>query len=237
MPPAKPKASSISSKKQRTPVGSPQTTTPTVATPHGVPRWPHITSKPTLTLVPVLDSQIYLLPTFFTSKECDSLIAHIERHIPLTQVPTIPKKGEAFRSNDRTSFTDPALALMLWDLGLGAACTTGALTGTNGSPCGLNSNIRVYRYTPGQRFEPHYDDSVRDTVTGLMSEWTLLVYLTGSGEDGLEGGETVFYTGTGRKKEKNAVVVKPERGWVLRSDVMSSMTIWRDWVSSDGLGR
>jgi hypothetical protein len=37
-------------------------------------------------------------------------------------------------------------------------------------------------------FRKHYDDSVRDSVTGAKSEWTLLVYLTGI-EDGIEGGE------------------------------------------------
>jgi hypothetical protein len=35
---------------------------------------------------------------------------------------------------------------------------------------------------------PHYDDSVRDPLTGSKSEWTLLIYLTGV-EDRVEGGE------------------------------------------------
>lgn len=52
----------------------------------------------------------------------------------------------------------------------------------------LNSNIRVYKYTQGQYFGPHYDDAVRDSETGAKSEWTLLIYLTGS-QDGIEGGE------------------------------------------------
>ncbi len=52
----------------------------------------------------------------------------------------------------------------------------------------LNSNIRLYKYTPSQHFNPHYDDSVRDTKTGVVSEWTLLIYLTGV-EDGVQGGE------------------------------------------------
>lgn len=52
----------------------------------------------------------------------------------------------------------------------------------------LNSNIRVYRYTSGQHFGPHYDDAVRDAATGAKSEWTLLIYLTGA-QDGVEGGE------------------------------------------------
>lgn len=52
----------------------------------------------------------------------------------------------------------------------------------------LNSNIRLYKYTVGQYFGPHYDDSVRDSRTGAKSEWTLLIYLTGT-EDGVKGGE------------------------------------------------
>lgn len=58
-------------------------------------------------------------------------------------------------------------------------------------PCGLNQNIRLYRYGEGQYFGPHYDDSISYTTTtgqNIWSEWTLLVYLTGS-EDGVTGGE------------------------------------------------
>lgn len=51
-----------------------------------------------------------------------------------------------------------------------------------------NSNIRMYKYTPGQHFGCHYDDAVRDPQTGARSEWTLLVYLSGV-EDGVKGGE------------------------------------------------
>lgn len=40
-------------------------------------------------------------------------------------------------------------------------------------------------------YRPHYDDSVRDPMTGAKSEWTLLIYLTGA-EDGVEGGEVSF---------------------------------------------
>lgn len=71
-------------------------------------------------------------------------------------------------------------------------------------PHSFNSNIRIYKYTPSQHFglsrsltleccqsyffRPHYDDSVKDAITGAKSEWTLLVYLTGV-EDGVEGGQ------------------------------------------------
>ena len=61
-------------------------------------------------------------------------------------------------------------------------------TSTRRPACGLNSNIRLYRYTQGQHFGQHYDDAVTDPVTGLKSEWTLLIYLSGI-EDGVIGGE------------------------------------------------
>ena len=59
------------------------------------------------------------------------------------------------------------------------------------APHSLNSNIRVYKYTAGQYFGAHYDDSVRDAATGAKSEWTLLIYLTGA-QDGVEGGEVCY---------------------------------------------
>lgn len=57
---------------------------------------------------------------------------------------------------------------------------------------GLNSNIRLYRYTQGQHFGQHYDDAVTDPLSGLRSEWTLLIYLSGI-EDGVVGGEVSRY--------------------------------------------
>lgn len=48
---------------------------------------------------------------------------------------------------------------------------------------------QIYRYEPGQAFAPHYDDTVK--VGKNHTEWTLLVYLSGSDE--VEGGETAFY--------------------------------------------
>jgi len=68
----------------------------------------------------------------------------------------------------------------------------------------LNSNIRMYKYTPNQHFGPHYDDAVVDpSGSGSRSEWTLLIYLTGV-EDGVKGGETVFYLDNKMKKQVKA---------------------------------
>ena len=56
------------------------------------------------------------------------------------------------------------------------------------------------RYSPGQHFGKHVDESVA-LGPGLLTQYTLLIYLTGScSESGvppslteLRGGETVFY--------------------------------------------
>jgi hypothetical protein len=76
---------------------------------------------------------------------------------------------------------------------------------------GLHSNIRIYRYDQGMFFGPHYDSSTRDSWTGGTSYWTLLVYLTGE-EDGVEGGQTVFYEDG---KDGKEVIVCIERGLAL----------------------
>lgn len=80
------------------------------------------------------------------------------------------------------------------------------------SPSLLSFSLISYRYLPTELFGPHYDESTRDESTGLYSEWTLLIYLTGK-EDGVEGGETVFYE---NHSTKNKAIVAPlERGMGL----------------------
>ncbi|KAG2367517.1 hypothetical protein BDR07DRAFT_1393475 [Suillus spraguei] len=69
------------------------------------------------------------------------------------------------------------------------------------SPHSCNSNIRMYKYTPSQY------------LTEARSEWTVLVYLTGI-EDGVEGGETLFYKDE-RGKPRETIVAPLTRGTVL----------------------
>ncbi|RAH87470.1 hypothetical protein BO86DRAFT_405487 [Aspergillus japonicus CBS 114.51] len=87
-----------------------------------------------------------------------------------------------------------------------------------GEPLGLNGNIRIYRYTKGQFFDKHYDDS--NTLTfntpgqparPARTTWTLLIYLTAC-----EGGETIFYPEPTRKdRNPQPVAVKPVPGMAL----------------------
>ena len=152
-------------------------------------------------------------------EECKAFIKFIES-LPLELTPP-KKRGEAERVNrefglgprlfimfmeyqgltlrlkDRISITSPEFAQTLHDVLLPHLPTFPypASTRRNNTserlPHSLNTNIRMYKYTAGQYFGPHYDDSVRDSVTGAKSEWTLLIYLSGA-EDGVQGGEVPF---------------------------------------------
>ncbi|KAF8058110.1 hypothetical protein HT031_005770 [Scenedesmus sp. PABB004] len=88
-----------------------------------------------------------------------------------------PAHGEAFRDNHRISFQDEALADALWRA-TGLAQAFAGLELDGAAAVGLNPNIRFYRYTRGQRFGRHIDDSV-ELGQGRFTGYTLLIYLSG----------------------------------------------------------
>ena len=77
--------------------------------------------------------------------------------------------------------------------------------------CGCNSNIRLYKYEPGQRFGPHVDQANR-LSDGSVTEFTVLLYLSG---DGVVGGETVFYGSHGSNPSDDTIRFKPRKGACL----------------------
>ena len=84
-----------------------------------------------------------------------------------------------------------------------------------GEVIGLNPNIRVYRYRPGQFFDKHYDVSnslsVGDPPVAARTTWTLLIYLSSC-----VGGETVFYPeGPAKGPAPEPVVVEVDAGLAL----------------------
>lgn len=179
--------------------------------------WPKLPPKPKAlgpeTIHWHLSDQVGVVHNFFTPSECQAFIRACSSQ---TFSPSPPaKRGEAHRTNERWSVEDALFADTLWSR-LHPTCS--AWLGIEGwargkHPSGLNSNIRVYKYFPGQAFGAHYDGSVVDTATGKRSEWTLLIYLTGS-EDGVKGGETVFYHDHARRADKE-LAVPLERGAAL----------------------
>ncbi|GAQ43208.1 hypothetical protein AtubIFM55763_003473 [Aspergillus tubingensis] len=229
------------------------------------PNWPPLRPlipSTSLTLDPLVPDQIYLIRNFFPSTLCKTYTSFLAS-LPLTTTPGKPKKGDAVRVNDRFQIQDEGFAEGLWSgtalkemvLNAGAddedeeeeAMTRDMKDIWGGEPIGLNGNIRIYRYSKGQFFDKHYDDSNAITFSSpgrppraARTTWTLLIYLTSC-----EGGETVFYpeaTRTNRNPEPVSVApvpgmallhrhgdrcmlhegkeVREGEKWVLRSDLV-----------------
>ncbi|KAK4556602.1 hypothetical protein LTR86_006173 [Recurvomyces mirabilis] len=202
-----------------------------------VPRWPPLTHLPTatdLTLTNVFPNQILTIPGLRTpslSKTYESFLPTL----PLVTTPGNPKKGEAVRVNDRFQIQDARFAEQLWsatalkDLVESLSIDGRSLDESEkkvlwgGEVLGLNNNIRIYRYNPGQFFDQHYDDSNNVVFTSPGSQpvpakttWTLLLYLT-SPVTGCQGGETVFYPEPASKRDPTPapVVTALEVGMAL----------------------
>lgn len=179
--------------------------------------FPELSEKNHVRCDTFLEDQVLLLKNVFTPTECQTFVDFIDSQ-PLELTPP-KKRGEADRINYRVSISSPEFAGRLWTVLRPhlpsfpyPASVTPPAAGARIAHS-LNSNIRVYKYTPSQRFNPHYDDSVRDAKTGAVSEWTLLIYLTGV-EDGVRGGETIFYPNS-KAKASEAMVVPLTRGTAL----------------------
>ncbi|KAF7559483.1 hypothetical protein G7046_g4666 [Stylonectria norvegica] len=213
----KPNKVSKSSKATKTPAAMPQPPAP-------IPSWPAFKPPlPVVDLTPQLhpsSPMIALIPSFFPRSLCRDYVAFLKT-LPLQTTPGRPKRGEAVRVNDRFQIDDPALAIRLWEhTGLKEALLEGGnfQDRWGGEPVGLNPNIRVYRYSKGQYFDCHYDDSNNLTLpseppTPARTTWTLLLYLTSAAE-GCVGGETVFYQHD-RRSPREAIVVPLETGTLL----------------------
>ncbi|OAL45690.1 hypothetical protein IQ07DRAFT_215776 [Pyrenochaeta sp. DS3sAY3a] len=202
------------------------------------PNWPALTPlipKLDLSLSEVLPGQIITIPNFWTATLCKNYVSFLST-LQLATTPGKPKKGDAVRVNDRFQVDDPVFAERLWsttslkDLVMGTSGDDGlGLTDDQrkhlwgGEVVGLNPNIRIYRYSKGQFFDQHYDDSNSVIIPGqsptpARTTWTLLLYLT-SPATGCIGGETVFYPDPPKKKTKepppDPVVIELEVGLAL----------------------
>ncbi|KAF2230706.1 hypothetical protein EV356DRAFT_536190 [Viridothelium virens] len=166
-------------------------------------------------------NQIVTISNFWTTSLCRTYTSFLSS-LPLITTPGRPKKGEAVRVNDRFQIDDAAFATRLWqdtalkELVLGVD-NSQELWG--GEVLGLNPSIRIYRYSKGQFFDKHYDDSNNVTLptpspTQAKTTWTLLLYLT-SPSTGCIGGETVFYPEHANGNDGSAIVIDLETGMLL----------------------
>ncbi|EER26231.1 hypothetical protein D8B26_003416 [Coccidioides posadasii str. Silveira] len=188
------------------------------ATPNWPPLKPLIPSSD-LALETVLSDQIYVVRNLFTSTLCKNYVSFLST-LPLVTTPGRPKRGDAVRVNDRFQVDDLMFAERLWketalsQVVLGQSADADSAEGKDlwgGEVLGLNPNIRVYRYSKGQFFGQHYDDSVSLHLPSLADRslpgkttWTLLIYLTTC-----TGGETVFYPEPVLSSKKNGSKSKP----------------------------
>ena len=209
------------------------TATPKQATPQqATPDWPALSPLipiESLALTSLLENQIITISNFWPSSLCAKYVNFL-RSLPLTTTPGKPKKGDAVRVNDRFQIDDPVFAEYLWSqTSLKSLVENAIVDGValsdeakknlwGGEVLGLNPNIRIYRYVPGQFFDQHYDDSNNLTHSkgSARTTWTLLLYLT-SPATGCQGGETVFYPEAASKRDATPapVVAELEVGMAL----------------------
>lgn len=152
----------------------------------------------------VFQDRIWVINDFLTAEESDAWVAHGRR----TGFETVshPESWDiAFRENGRIESFDDDVAERIWKR-LRPLLPDDLHAGT---PVGCYNKIRLYRYGQGQRFGKHIDESndlSRTTSTGI----TVLVYLN---DEGLQGGETIFYKDHGGRYI--ATAFKPRRGTLL----------------------
>ncbi|HEX3764150.1 MAG TPA: 2OG-Fe(II) oxygenase [Kofleriaceae bacterium] len=170
---------------------------------------------------------VFTVADVYSAAECDAAIARTEQMgfaaAPITTAVGFVMRPD-IRNNERVMFDDVELAAELFARIRDAV--PGRLCGRR--PVGVNERFRCYRYTPGQRFAPHYDGAFQRS-SHERSELTFMIYLN----DGFTGGQTAFH--------ECGVEVEPHRGeallfqhmllhegatvrsgvkYVLRSDVM-----------------
>ncbi|KAI8466115.1 MAG: oxidoreductase [Monoraphidium minutum] len=149
-------------------------------------QWPKISRKQGLRAQQVgLGDHLFTVAGVLTLEESQSFIDAAERAGFQHQGSRGAAYGEAYRDNHRIALRDDGIADALWAAGLSTLFD--GITVDGQRAVGLNSNIRIYRYTPKQKFGRHIDDSV-DVAPGRVTRYTLLVYLSGPGQGGGGGG-------------------------------------------------
>jgi prolyl 4-hydroxylase len=137
---------------------------------------------------------LWSVENVYSAEECSRFVDMIERSSP-----TLATNNPLYRNQDRVIVDDPAIATELFRrLRPHLPERMGPLR-----LLGLNDRLRFYRYSPGQRFDPHMDHWYRPNEYQITLH-TVLAYFN----DDFEGGETRF-------QEQLEQVVRPQRGMVV----------------------
>jgi len=131
---------------------------------------------------PSSSHRVYVVDGFLTDEESDHFVK--QSSCGTWEATDNPQTLEyAQRRQGRQQRNDPELARALFHR-VKALCPPSI---DDMCPVSCSSNIRLYRYKPGDLFGMHYDESnVTPEGTTML---TLLVYLG----TGVAGGETIFY--------------------------------------------
>lgn len=137
---------------------------------------------------------LWTVSEVYSSIECSDFIRVIEESSP-----TVATNNPLYRDQDRVIRDDPVVAAELFRR---LRPHLPERMGDQLKLVGLNERLRLYRYRPGQRFEPHTDHWYRPNANQI----TLLTVLAYFNDD-FHGGETRF-------QEHLDHVLVPQRGMV-----------------------
>jgi len=158
----------------------------------------------------LIDEGIFTVSNVMSRDECASLIARAEAigfEAASVRTSQGPQMMTQIRNNDRVTVQDAELAETMWErihsfLPMLDGCIA----------CGVDAQLRFYRYFPGQQFRRHKDGAVTNEQ-GQTSKLSYLIYLN----DDCDGGSTNFreYQDLNGIREKIEFVVTPSAGTAL----------------------
>lgn len=119
--------------------------------------------------------RIHKIESFLQPQECEYFINWAENH-GFEECQQAEIREYAHRENGRIQIDDADLAQQIYSRLLPLLPST--VDGI--APRGCSSNVRFYRYTVGQRFGKHIDESHHDEALCGVTKYTLLIYLNGS---------------------------------------------------------
>lgn len=157
----------------------------------------------------LVPGQIFTIADILSPAECNEYISLTE-NIGYTPASITTSRGfqmrPDIRNNDRVILDDPIRASSLWQK------VSDYIPSTIGKwqAIGLNERLRFYRYSPGQKFAPHYDGSHRIS-NEEESLLTFMIYLN----EGFQGGTTRFSLPHYYPADTRDVSVVPVTGMAL----------------------
>jgi hypothetical protein len=161
-------------------------------------------------LLQQIDDDVFTVSDLYDRQECLDLLARAESlgfEAAAVRTSSGPQMMTQIRNNDRVEFSDLDLANDMWER------IREFLPPLDGQvACGIDSQLRVYRYVPGQQFKRHKDGSGTNEF-GQTSKFSFLIYLN----DDCVDGATTFrdYREVNGKLEKTEFSVMPATGTAL----------------------